>query len=179
MKRFVFFLILFMYVLNSYGQIYKFGRKVQPGYVFGVRIAPGWSSVTTFFEGYYNGYNLSDVMILNKNDLILKMFGREKSLANPDHKNLFVQYKIKNIGVIDSLWKLRYAVYPFRLLNSTDTLGWSNNLQNPFIPSPKQNQILYNLGMDTNFYVILGDNFLHLLSLMCDPNWVKSYKNAK
>ncbi len=179
MKRFAVFLILFISIKNlGNAQVYQnFGEPVKH-YVFGVRINTTWSSAVTFFSALYNGKKLSDVTVLPKDDFIREIMGLESSPANPDTINLFKKYDIVNPTVIDSLWKLRYAVYPFER-HDADTLGWTNNFQNPYLPTSKQKRILYNLGMDTTFYVIYGDNFFALLKAMNNPAWIKNYKNAK
>ncbi len=179
MKRFVVFLILFISTKSlTFSQVYQtFGTPVKK-YVFGVRINTSWSSTVTFFRALENGKKLTDVTILPKDDFIREIMGLETSPANPDTINLFKKYDIVNPTVIDSLWKLKYAVYPFARRDA-DTLGWTNNFQNPYLPTSKQKRILYNLGMDTLTYVIYGDKFFALLKAMNNPAWIKNYKNAK
>ena len=178
MKRITLFIIIVSLAVISQAQVSQFGGDIHQGYVLGVRIYTSWSSPVVFFEAYYDGKNLKDITVLPKNVFINKIMGRTKSPANPNNENLFAVYNIENPRVIDSLWKLRYAVYPFATM-SRDTLGWTGNFKNPYVPTHSQKQILYSVGMDSSFYVIFGENFFKLLQLMNDPNWVERYKNAR
>ena len=178
--------IIFLLILT------KIYSQSDVGYVFGVKIAPTWNGVVTYFETFYNGHSFSETTVLSKDDFVLRTCGYEYSPANPDTVNLYVKYKIEqgpvvkytyqpvimSYGILDSLWKLRFAVYPYQV-NSPDTIGWTNNFSNPYVPTHKQKQILAQLGMDTVQYIIFGDNFFNLLRVMQDKNWVNHYKNAK
>ncbi len=178
MKFKAFFLIIFMAISQlSLSQI-DIGRKLRPGYVLGVQIDIGWYGMVSYYEAFYTGVRLINYKSLTKNVFWAKMTGQMGSPANPLDTNLFIYYQIRNPYVIDSLWKLRYAVYPYKK-NSPDTIGWTMNFANPFHPTHKQKQILYSLGMDTTYYIIFGENFYNLLKLMNDPHWVENYKNAR
>ena len=184
MKRLISFLFWFFWLITlSYGQ-------GNVGYVYVVKIAPSWNGPTTFYEAFYDGRRFSESSALTIDQFCLRIRGHEKSLANPEHQDLLKTYgisdtcqidvlgRVANHGIIDSLWKLRFAVYPYKR-NSADTLGWTGNFQNPFVPTHAQKKILAQMGMDTVFYTIFGDNLFHLLKAMENPQWVENYKNAK
>jgi len=171
MKRLFVFLLFLMLS-------FKFFAQSDIGYVFVIKIAPSWYGLVTFYQVFYDGKGFSESEILTKTQFIRQIQGKEKSWANPNKENLLKKYGIRNPGVIDSLWKLRFAVYPYKKENA-DTLGWTENFQNPFVPKPAQKQILAQMGMDTVFYTIFGENLFNLLKAMNDPRWIAQYKNAQ
>ncbi len=181
---------LFTFIVLSFGLIITSLGQSSTGYVFVVKIASSWDGLITFYETFYDGRRFSETVPLTKDQFCLRIRGHEKSMANPDHQDLLALYGIEDTcqidalgrvathGIIDSLWKLRYAVYPYHI-ESPDTLGWTGNIQNPYVPTPAQKRILAQMGMDTVFYTIFGDNLFHLLKAMEDPQWVANYKNAQ
>ncbi len=190
--RFFFIIALLFSAAGIYAQ-------ANNGYVFVVKIAPSWRGLVTYYEAFYNGRSFSETKALTKRQFVLRAAGLERSLANPQAENLWYKYgidlpvdrynkaKIKNNymvnqgfptpPVVDSLWKLRFAVYPYKT-ESLDTLGWTGNFKNPYVPTHAQKVILARMGMDTTFYTIFGDNLFHLLKAMQDPQWIAKYKNA-
>ncbi|MBN2891724.1 MAG: hypothetical protein JXL97_07645 [Bacteroidales bacterium] len=86
-----------------------------------------------------------------------------------------VDFLSKNL--INNLWKLRYAIYPF-MSGSEDTLGWTMNFENTYMPRPEQMQILEGYGLDKINGYVWGDNLFRLFKDMQDPNWVETYKKA-
>ncbi len=76
---------------------------------------------------------------------------------------------------LDSLWKLRYYTYPYKK-NDSDTLGWTMNKANPWIPNSEQMKLLASYGMDTVSFIIFGEGLFKLLKDMNDPQWVAKYK---
>ncbi len=172
MKQFATILLILCFYL-SFAQ-----HPNQVGYMFGVKIAPSWTGLVTYYETFFDGEKFSETNILDHDQFILKIAGKEYSEANPNGIDLFKKYQIPDSTIIDSLWKLRFAVYPYQT-NSPDTLGWTQNFANPYVPTHKQKQILASLGMDTTLYTIFGNDLFHLLKLMCNPQWKNMYKNAK
>ncbi len=155
--------------------------------VFGVRISIGASSQITTFACYlHNGRVLTNKRIVDKNTFIKFASGYWPSIYNPDRKNLFKENGIEcdvfkdsvthkdmpSCIPLDSLWKIRFATYPFR---GRPEAGWSNKL---YKPSPGQlvyinhrygvDHIDGDFFLDTSFWLLLND--------VMDPNWINSYK---
>ncbi len=156
--------------------------------VFGVRISyQANGNLTTFMVCLDNGRVLTHHKILTQNEFVQFASGNWPSIYNPRRINLFENNEL-SCGIFtdsfshkqttfcfpaDSLWKIRYASYPFR--NSSEE-GWSNNLMKP---STKQQLFLYhNYGiknidgdyfMDTSFWKLLRD--------VQNPQWITNYKS--
>ena len=77
---------------------------------------------------------------------------------------------------LGNLWKLRYAVYPF--YTRGDTLGWTKNFKNPYMPKAAQMKILKQYGVKTINGFIYGEDFFKLLKDMFTKEWVMNYTNA-
>ncbi len=184
MKRLVTFLVILFWLIKI------LSAQSSTGYVFVVKIAPSYNGVVTYYEAFFDGRRFSETEPLSKQQFVRRVVGKERSLANPDTLDLCDKYGIKNrckvdvfgnaarYGILDSLWKLRYAVYPYHV-ESSDTLGWTGNIKNPYVPTHAQKRILAQMGMDTTFYTIFGDNLFRLLKAMEDPQWIANYKNAR
>ncbi len=78
---------------------------------------------------------------------------------------------------INNLWKLRFAVYPFAS-GSLDTVGWTNNFENDYMPKPEQLEILKTYGLEQINGFIWGENLFRLLKDIRNPSWIEDYKNA-
>lgn len=158
--------------------------------VFGVKvsIAPN-SKITTFVCYLYNGRVLTHQRVVDKDTFVKFVSGFWPSIYNPDRVDLFKEHNIdcsiieeevtrkKVVGCvpIDSLWKIRFATYPYRTLAED---GWSNKLHKP---SPSQEQYLYNRygvrSVDANFF--LDTSFWMLMQDVTDPNWIANYKSLR
>ncbi len=79
---------------------------------------------------------------------------------------------------INDLWKLRYSIYPYANQGS-DSLGYTMNKDNKFMPTDAQMQILSQYGITEINQYIWGDNLFKLLADMRKPEWVEAYKNAQ
>lgn len=88
--------------------------------------------------------------------------------------NNHVDYLAKN--AVSDLWKLRFAMFPYA--GSEDTIGWTMNFENTYMPRPEQMEILQGYGLQRINDYIWGDNLFRLLKDMQDPNWVEEYKLA-
>ncbi len=156
--------------------------------VFGVRISyQANGSMTSFIVCLDNGRIRNHHKILSKDEFVQFASGNWPSIYNPNRINLFENNEL-SCGIytdsfskkqttfclpIDSLWKIRFASYPFR--NSTEE-GWSNSLMKP---SMKQQLFLYhNYGvknidgdyfMDTSFWKLLRD--------VQNPQWITNYRS--
>ena len=154
--------------------------------IFGVRISIGSNSqINTYVCYLENSRVLCKKRILDQASFIKIVSGYWPSIYNPNRINYFEENNI-DCGItmgedekpitycppIDSLWKVRFATFPFQ---HNSELGWSNKYNKP---SPKQERYLYqryNVGyidsdffLDTNMYLLLND--------VIDPNWIRNYK---
>ena len=158
--------------------------------VFGVKvsIAPN-SQITTFVCYNYNGRNLTNKRVLDKDTFVKFVSGHWPSIYNPYRKDYFKEHNIDcalikdpmtNKDVvgcvpIDSLWKIRFSTYPFQ--HNTDR-GWSNKYHKP---SPLQEIYLSNQygihHIDGDFF--LDTNFWKIMIDVSDPVWIANYKALK
>ncbi len=93
-------------------------------------------------------------------------------------KQIKFNYEVERLAKIDlgNLWKLRYAIYPF--YTTGDTLGWTRNFKNPYMPKTAQMEILKQYGVKTINGFIYGEDFFKLLKDMFTKQWVSNYINA-
>ena len=155
--------------------------------VFGVKVSIGPNSSTTSYICFlHNGRTLTNQRYVDKDTFIKFISGFWPSKYNPNRINLFEEHDIdcsviedeisrKKFGVcvpLDSLWKIRFATYPFRTMAED---GWSNKLHKP---SPQQEVYLYNrygvkhvdadCFIDTSFWMLMED--------VMNPDWIVNYK---
>jgi hypothetical protein len=162
----------------------------QPRPVFGVRVSIGAnSSLTTYVCYIHTGRTLTHKRVCDKESFIKIVSGHWPSIYNPKRENLFEQNGLgcnvfedsitrKDIPAcvpFDSLWKIRFSVYPFR---NVDDEGWSNKYHKP---SPQQEMYLGNRygikHIDGDFF--LDTSFWMLLKDVTDPDWIANYKSLK
>ncbi len=162
----------------------------EPRPIFGVRVSIGANSMLTTYVCYiHTGRTLTHKKICDKNTFIKILSGHWPSIYNPQRENLFekhglpcdvfkdsISYQdVPSCVPFDSLWKIRFSVYPFRNRNE---LGWSNKYHKP---SPKQEVYLgerYGIShIDGDFF--LDSSFWLLLNDVTDPNWIANYKSLK
>jgi len=158
--------------------------------VFGVRVSfQANSQILTFVCFIDNGRVLTSRRIVTQDEFIKIASGHWPSIYNPERKNYFEERGLMcGIAIdsfsqkestycvpFDSLWKLRFSIYPFRGITED---GWSSKL---YRPSPKQELFLYNTynvkNVDGDFF--LDTNFWKLLSDLNDPVWIANYKSLK
>jgi hypothetical protein len=159
--------------------------NVRP--VFGVRVSIGSNSqINTYVCYLNNGRVLSQKKLFDEASFIKIVSGQWPSIYNPQRKNFFEEHNIP-CGVMkdeetqietvvcdpfDSLWKIRFATYPF--INRIEE-GWSNKLHKP---SLKQEKFLYDrygvASVDANFFQ--DSAFWLILHDVTDPDWIRSYK---
>lgn len=159
--------------------------------VFGVRVAfQANSQMLTFVCFLDNGRILTNKRVVSQDEFIKIASGFWPSIYNPDRINYFEERQLL-CGVyvdsfsqkettycapFDSLWKLRFSMFPLRGNNLEE--GWSSKL---YRPSPKQELYLYNTyqvrNVDADFF--LDTNFWKLMSDLQDPVWIANYKSLK
>ena len=155
--------------------------------VFGVRVAvQANSGLTTFVCFLNNGRTLSQRKILSQREFVYIASGKWPSIYNPQRRNYFEERNLV-IGIhtdsfslketdycvpCDSLWKLRFARYPFNTLNG---IGWSNE---NYRPSDLQEKYLFEeydvRNIDADYF--LDSNFWKILSDVQDSRWVLNYR---
>lgn len=160
----------------------------QPRVSFGVRIAMDMNSQMTTFIGLRYDANgiLRGKKIFRKDEFIKVLAGYWPSPFNPKRINYFVQEKVAGAAwrndtlnqdvaicpVLDSLWKVRFKLYPFR---GTNEEGWSNGQYQPSLKQQKYLVDRYHIGhMDLDFFV--DTNFWKLLRDAQDEKWIAGYK---
>jgi hypothetical protein len=160
----------------------------QPRPVFGVRVSLGANSQLVTYVCYiHTGRTLTHKRVCDRETFIKIISGHWPSIYNQKRENLFDQnglscnvvkdsitFKdIPSCVPFDSLWKIRFSVYPFR--NKND-IGWSNKYHKP---SPQQERYLgdrYGIThIDGDFF--LDTSFWMLLKDVTDPDWIANYKS--
>ena len=155
--------------------------------VFGVKISIGPNSQITSYVCYLdNGRVLTQQRLVDRDTFIKFVSGYWPSIYNPDRVNFFREHGVENYVFndettnqtmvicpsLDSLWKIRFACYPFR---GSGELGWSNKYHKP---SPGQEVYLaerYNVRhIDGDYF--MDDNFWRLLKDVTDTLWIAGYK---
>ena len=157
--------------------------------VFGVRVSIGANSrICTYACFLDNGRVLTKKRVVDKQTFIKIVSGEWPSIYNPKRINYFEEFHVDGCGILkdsitlksvgqcsplDSLWKIRFATYPFK--HNTE-LGWSNKYHKP---SPRQEKYLYDRynvsHVDSDFF--LDTNFWRLLQDVGDSSWIKNYKS--
>lgn len=160
-----------------------------PRPVFGVRIAIGPNSAINQYACFIlNNGVLTKKRMYDEKSFIKVISGEWPSIYNPERINYFDSMNI-NCGVLkdsvtlqeyhycqpfDSLWKLRFEIYPFRGY-ANDQIGWTSRLNKPTLKQEKYLYDRYNVSsIEEQFFV--DTNFWRLMEDVQDPLWVASYK---
>jgi hypothetical protein len=160
----------------------------QPRTVFGVRIGLTSNSQTEEFVAVrYNAYGqMREKKVLQRDDLIRVLSGYWPSPFNPDRTDYFAKYgifggvyedsttleKIPYCPALDSLWKIKFSMYPFKGTNET---GWAGGLYNP--SGPQKNYLKKRYGvehLDLEFFA--DTSFWNLLHDVTDSTWIENYR---
>ena len=162
-------------------------NPVQRGVFAGKVCVQGNGDLYIFFAFLDNGVNLTHMKVLTKDEFIKFASGYWPSIYNPERRDYFKEHQLdcgvvkhpefhQNISVcvpLDSLWKIRYSMYPFT--NNNDK-GWSEGV---YRPSDKQSMyLLQRYGVhsfETNYF--LDEKFWLLLHDIQDTAWVSMYKS--
>lgn len=168
--------ILIIAYISAFGQIIipkERGTHHEPvysKYYFAIKMSTTIQSQPIQYMIYTLYYDSTKhYQNISKGNFIAQLTGSQKSKANPGKKNLLAEYDI-DPNVFEYLWKVRYPEYPFGEKPET---GWANGT---IIPSEGQMGILKKFGVNHPADVIWGDNLFELLSSICDPAWVNTYK---
>lgn len=177
MKKNLFAILLIFFTLNALSQKDFEDEKVDI-YKFGVRIIPTATGVGEYFIVKPMKDGCQIVQVLTFDSFLRQIMGKEESIANIQKKDYFQVYGINDPYIVAQLWRLRYYRYPFENF-SNDTLGWTYNKANPFMPTTKQMKILSNYGLRSFSDIIFGENLFRLLKDMENIQWVENFVNAK
>ncbi len=161
-------------------------NKVRP--VFGVRVSIGTNSTINTYACFIdNGRVITQKRFFDEQSFIKIVSGHWPSIYNPKRINYF---EVNNIGcgvVKDSitlkdipycepfktLWKIRFAKYPFR---GNGDIGWSKKLHKPSLNQEKYLYDRYGVrSVDANFFV--DTSFWMLLKDVQDSSWIRNYEN--
>jgi hypothetical protein len=138
-------------------------------YSFGISLLPSGNTLVSYGIHRMSPDSTVEMNFLSFDSFVRQFSGFEQSKANPDKINYMEEYKITPES-IQSLWKLRYAEYPY---GQSKEIGWGGKLG---MPSQAQMQLLANFGVKNIGDVIYGENLLKLLIKMNDPVWVGQYQ---
>jgi hypothetical protein len=143
----------------------------------GFMLLPGSSSLVRFYEVHFNYNGTIKYTQLTMDGFMHRCAGKERSMANPTKTNYFETYGIKDPNIVGQLWKLRYMEYPYKKMDN-DTLGWSNNVEYPEMPSPEQLAMLKQYGITRVQDLCYGHNMFMLLKDMSNNQWIARYKGS-
>ena len=143
----------------------------------GFMLLPGSSSLVRYYEVHFNYNGTIKYTQLTMDSFMNRCAGRERSMANPTRANYFETYGIKDPNIVSQLWKLRYMEYPYKKMDN-DTLGWSNNVEYPEMPSQEQLAMLKQYGINRVQDLCYGHNMFMLLKDMSNNQWIARYKGS-
>lgn len=143
----------------------------------GFMLLPGSSSLVRFYEVHFNFNGTIKYTQLTMDSFMNRCAGRERSMANPTRANYFETYGIKDPNIVGQLWKLRYMEYPYKRMDN-DTIGWSNNVEYPEMPSQEQLAMLKQYGINRVQDLCYGHNMFMLLKDMSNNQWIARYKGS-
>ena len=155
---------------------------------FGVCVSyQATGKITTYIAYLNDGGRLSSRKTILEDEFVKFASGFWPSIYNPTRENIFEkeglfckvivdettkkQYPI--CAPMDSLWKLRFATYPFTGIIAD---GWSGK---NYRPSSEQEQFLHKefgiYNIDHDFFV--DTSFWKIMRSVNDPEWINLYKN--
>ncbi len=171
-KTFFLKTLSFGFIILSFLPVQSQELTNEADYLFAISLQPSTQDIITFALVKYNANGeVVDRIFLKRYDWVRQIVGIQQSKANPEGKNLMKEAGIEGPEVIDELWKLRYAEWPYE---GSKEKGWAAK---PRIPSEGQMQMLSRFGLNTLNDYIVGEKLLQLLKAMEDPGWVSEYQN--
>lgn len=139
---------------------------------FAISLQPNFQGIVTYaIVEINNEGKVVNRIFMNRQDWLLQIVGMQKSVANPEGKNLMKDAGIEGPEILDDLWKLRYGEAPYE---GTKEKGWAAK---PRIPSEEQMKMLAKFGINNINDYVYGSSLLELLNAMEDPAWVSEYQN--
>lgn len=162
------FILLIFLSLNLFSQDSIFVSKKY----FAISLQPNFQGLVTYaIVEVNNDGKVVNRIFMKRQDWLLQIVGLQKSVANPEGKNLMKEAGIEGPEILDDLWKLRYAEAPYE---GTKEKGWAAK---PRIPSEEQMKMLAKFGINNINDYVYGSSLLELLKAMEDPAWVSEYQN--
>jgi hypothetical protein len=179
-KRICIIILLTTLSISNFAQETAFGsEELTEDFTFCVNLLPNASGDIVHYAMIKHIDNKNRKLVfLTRDEFLFQIGGKMKSDANFKRVNLFRKYSIQDSLVIDNLWKLRYAVYPYNTGNSV-MKGWGVNPKNEDLPSPGQMELLKTFGLTRIGDYIEGENLFKLLKAMEDPEWLTKYKQTE
>jgi hypothetical protein len=161
-------IVLFFISLNLYSQD---STNIAKKY-FAISLQPNFQGIVTYAIVEINKEGkVVNRIFMKRQDWLLQMVGMQKSIANPEGKNLMKEAGIEGPEILDDLWKLRYGEAPYE---GTKEKGWAAKAR---MPSEGQMQMLAKFGIRAINDYVYGQALLDLLNAMEDPGWVSEYQN--
>ena len=179
LKKILNIIILIGLFISSFSQdtIINFGDENEiVQHYLGFRIIPTGTGVVRYVVVYAPNGKIETSRGIPKTSFLNYAYGRIKSETNPKKINLFTKYGVRSARTTEHLWRIRYRSYPF-FKSTADTVGWSANITNPYMPSKKQMEYLKNYGIENISDIFWGTNCFRLLKDMENPMWRKNYIN--
>lgn len=157
--------------------------------LFGVRVAyQSTGDMITLVVFKKEGELFLNKKILTSREFSFFASGEWPSIYNPSRLNFFEennvlggvildsisQQKLPYCFALDSLWKLRYKLYPFQ---GKSEYGWSQEAYSPSLRQKKHLYERYNVDqIDGKFF--LDTSFWKLLRDVRDETWISTYKTV-
>ncbi len=183
MSRFIIFAALWILCTS----LFRADKKAETKGVFGVKISlQSDGSIFHLIAYCKTGERITNKTIITEQQFIQYATGNWPSIYNPEQINFLQQYDL-NCGFIideysrqqlfgckplDSLWKIRYANYPYHGVMESGWAGTENG------PTEGQKSYLKERYNFSNFDVdyIADTNLYRLLYDVMDSSWVANYK---
>lgn len=163
---------------GSDDEVSSFGSEEEMSDFFGFMLLPGTNLLERFYEIHINHDGSIKYTQLTMDGFVNRAKGLERSVANPEKKDFFAEFNIKNPGVVADLWRLRYKEDPYDPMFSELKLGWANNPECDWLPSAEQFDMLKQFGIETIHSLCYGDKAFMLLYYMSQADWIAKYKGA-
>lgn len=168
MKKIYFLLAIIMFYINIYSQ----NSNYTDGPYFAISLQPSTQDIITFAIVDFNSKGeVTKRIFLKRTDWIRQIIGIQQSIANSEGKNILKEAGLESPDVIEELWKLRYAEWPY---HGSKDKGWAGK---PRMPSEGQMLMLKKFGLNSLSDYIFGNNLIKLLQSMNDPAWVSEYQS--
>lgn len=161
-------------------------------YCFGFSTQTGTSSrLASFylFKLYQN--QVIESQPITKEQFVNQAQGKTFSLANPARIDHFLVNGIQDrcsgmadrereltfdCSIIDDIWRLRFREFPLASKHPpADQKGWATG---EIQPSERQQDILFQYGIERMYEPFVGEEAWRLLRDMGDPSWVAHYRGA-
>ncbi len=184
--------------IDTYAQINTFGENtdVKKDYNFALRLMPSLNGSlvqTAILKEKSDGKY--EVQYVPLEDWVRQIIGAETSKANPEQENLIKKYNVFEIPgenqneeintliisklkvIINNLWRIKYAEYPFYNPNLNQEKGWAlnENEKITWMPSESQIQLLKPYGINNLSDFFIGEHLFDFLKDVTNRDWQNRY----